>query len=152
MGIREICAEKGITLPAPPKAVAAYVPYLINENLLAISGVLPFREGKLAATGRVGREVLLPEAQECARLCGIQLLAVLAAVEEEGRQVEQVLRVTGFVASAPEFMEQHLVMNACSELLVEVLGDRGRHTREAVGVVSLPLNAPVEVSAWVRIR
>jgi enamine deaminase RidA (YjgF/YER057c/UK114 family) len=141
--------DAGLLPAALPTPVASYLPFVVSGDIVAVSGILPTQSGNLIATGRVGESVSLETAQECARQCAINLLTALARVEDEtGRQVTRILRISGFVASAPDFTDQHKVMNGASDFIVNLLGDDFRHSREAVGVVSLPLNAPVEISAW----
>lgn len=141
--------EAGMSVGPAPTPVASYLPYVVSGNMVAVSGVLPTKSGELVATGRVGESVTLETAIECAQQCAENLLAALARAEEEsGRSVSRILRITGFVASAPAFTDQHKVMNGASDFIVRILGDNGKHTREVVGVQALPLNAPVEISAW----
>lgn len=136
----------GLTLPTPANPVAAYVATQRAGDLLFVSGQLPRKDGALAKTGIVGRDVALEDAQECAKLCGLHILAqVQAAVGLD--KIRQCVKLTGFVASAPEFGQQPQVINGASQLLIDVLGEAGRHSRSAVGVAALPSNAPVEVEA-----
>lgn len=143
----ERLADLGITLPAAPMPVAAYVPWTRSGNLVYTAGQLPLEGGELVAVGVMGTDVDLALGQRCARACAVNLLAQLRAASGELTRVVRVVKVTVFVASAPGFTDQHLVANACSELLAEVLGDAGRHARSAVGVACLPLGAPVEADA-----
>ncbi len=144
-------SELGIELPGPPAAAGSYVPTQRSGNLVYTAGQLPFVQGKLPATGKVGAEVSPEDAKDHARTCGINVLAALeAAVGLDN--VAQVVKVVGFVASAPGFTGQPGVINGVSDLLVEVFGDAGRHARSAVGVAELPLGAPVEVEAIVEVR
>lgn len=145
MGAEARLAELGITLPEPPQAVAAYVPTVVHDGLVFVSGQVPLRDGGLPRTGLVGRDVTLDEGVEEARWCAINCLAQLRAAVGSLDRIERILKVTAFVASTPEFGMQPLVANGASELLVEVFGDAGRHARAAVGVASLPLNVPVEI-------
>ncbi|MHA2620529.1 MAG: RidA family protein [bacterium JZ-2024 1] len=147
--IAEKLARAGFPIAVTPAPLASYLPFVVSGDLVAVSGVLPMESGQLIATGTVGDSVSEETAQKCAQQCALHLLALLARAEEEtGRRVVRILRVTGFVASAPEFSNQHRVLNGASDFIVRVLGDEGRHSREAVGVQALPLNAPVEISAW----
>lgn len=140
-----------IRLPAPPRAVGSYLPVLRAGDDLFVSGQLPMRDGQLVLAGRVGDEISLEAAYEAARLCAINALALLD--DATGSQLErvQLLRVGGFVASAAGFVEQPKVVNGASDLFVQILGDRGRHARAAVGVSALPLGAPVEIEVMARI-
>jgi len=143
---------KGIVLPEPPKPIASYVPVARAGDLLFLSGNLPLKEGKLLFTGKVPTEVSLPQAQEASRQAVLNLLSILNSELQPGEEVERIVRLTGYVASDPGFTAQPQVVNGASEFLVEVFGEAGKHSREAVGVVSLPLNSPVEISMVVKIR
>jgi enamine deaminase RidA (YjgF/YER057c/UK114 family) len=137
--------ELGIVLPEPPEAVAAYVPFVIASGLVFVSGQIPVRGGGLPRTGLVGQNVSLEEAQEEARFCALNLLAQLRVAAGSLDQIERIVRLGVYVASAPGFRSQPAVANGASELMVEVFGDAGRHARAAVGTTELPLGAPVEV-------
>lgn len=145
-------AELGIDLPAPPKALAAYVPAAISAGWVYTAGQLPLRDGESLATGLVGTDVTAEVAAECARQCALNALAAIEAAAGDLDRIERIVKVTGFVASAPGFTGQPSVLNGASELLAEVLGDAGVHARSAVGVAVLPLNVPVEVEVIARLR
>jgi enamine deaminase RidA (YjgF/YER057c/UK114 family) len=137
--------KMGLKLPEAPKPQGWYVPVVRTGNLAFVSGQLPMRDGTVAVTGVVGRDLSLEEARTAAQLC---LLNVLAALEGNGvplASVRHVVKLTGFVQSAPDFHDQPKVLNAASELLTEIFGDAGRHARAAVGVNALPLDAAVEI-------
>lgn len=138
-------AELGITLPAVATPVAAYVPAMTSGNLLFTAGQLPFVDGALLATGKVGAEVSAAKAAELARVCALNALAAANSVLGSLDKVTRVIKVNGFVASAPDFIGQPQVLNGASEVLAEIFGDIGQHARAAVGVAVLPLDAPVEV-------
>jgi len=138
-------AELGITLPAVATPVAAYVPAMTSGNLLFTAGQLPFVDGALRATGKVGAEVSAAKAAELARVCALNALAAAHSVLGSLDKVTRVIKVNGFVASAPDFIGQPQVLNGASEVLAEIFGDIGQHARAAVGVAVLPLDAPVEV-------
>ncbi|MFC3162628.1 RidA family protein [Ciceribacter thiooxidans] len=141
----------GIRLPVAAAPAANYVPYVISGNLLYLSGQLPMEDGKIAVTGLVGGDVDLAAAQRAAELCAINILAqAKAAIGDLGR-IARVIKLNGFVASAPGFTEQHLVINGASNLIANVLGDAGKHARAAVGMAALPLNAAVEIDAILEI-
>ena len=144
-------AELGIELPEPPGALGAYVPYVIAGDLLLTSGVVPLIGGELRCAGVVGGDVDVETAAEGARICALNLLALMRAATGSLDAVRQVLRLDGFVRSAPGFTAQPKVLNGASDLVVAVLGERGRHTRTAVGAAELPMGAAVEVSAIARI-
>ncbi|MDP9409943.1 MAG: RidA family protein [Actinomycetota bacterium] len=137
--------ELGLELPAVPNPAGAYVPATRAGNLVFTAGQLPFRGGELSATGKVGAEVSAEEAYEAARLCALNALAAVAAETGGLGGIDRIVKVTGFVASAPGFNGQPGVLNGASELLGEVFGEAGLHARSAVGVAELPLDAPVEV-------
>ena len=137
-------AELGLTLPQVVPPLAAYVPAVQSGNHVYVSGQLPMVEGKLPQTGKVGAEVTPEQGAELARICGLNALAAIDALVGLGRLVK-IVKITGFVASAPGFTGQPAVVNGASELFGDVLGELGRHARSAVGVAELPLGAPVEV-------
>lgn len=138
-------AELGLTLPPPPKPVAAYIPTRRSGNLVFVSGQIPMRDGKLIAQGTVGAEVTMEVARECARQCVLNGLAAVKAEVGSLARIRQVVRVGCFVACERGFHAQPQVANGASELLMEVFGEPGRHARAAVGSIDLPLGAPVEV-------
>jgi enamine deaminase RidA (YjgF/YER057c/UK114 family) len=140
-------AAQGITLPVPASPAANYVPFVIDGGLLTISGQLPIENGAVAITGRLGDGVTLEEGQRAARLCAINILAQAQAALGDLGRIRRCVRLGGFVASTPDFTDQHLVVNGASDLIVAILGDAGKHARAAVGVASLPRNGAVEVEA-----
>ena len=144
-------ADLGLTLPPVARPVAAYVPAVRTGNLVYTSGQLPMVDGALAATGKVGAEVSPEKAAALARTCALNALAAVAAEVGELSAIRRVVKVVGFVASAPGFTGQPQVVNGASELLGDVLGDAGVHARSAVGVAELPLGAPVEVELIVEV-
>jgi enamine deaminase RidA (YjgF/YER057c/UK114 family) len=138
----------GITLPAAAAPAANYVPFVQTGNLLFVSGQLPMENGKLAQTGQLGAGVTLGEGQRAAELCAINILAqASAALGGDLSRIKRIVRITCMVSSTPDFYEQHLIANGASNLLVEVLGEAGKHARVAVGMVALPLDASVEIDA-----
>ena len=143
-------AELGLTLPPVVPPVAAYVPAVRTGNLVYTSGQLPMVAGAMALTGKVGAEVSPEQAKDLARTCALNALAAIDALVGLDAVV-RVVKVVGFVASVPGFTGQPGVVNGASELLGEVFGEAGRHARSAVGVVSLPLDAPVEVELVVEV-
>ncbi|MCA1909105.1 MAG: RidA family protein [Magnetospirillum sp.] len=141
-------AQLGITLPVPAVAVANYVPYVVVGDLVFVSGQLPMENGKPVVLGHLGAEVTLEDGVRAARLCALNLLAqAKAACAGDLDRVKRLVRMTAFVASTPNFTDQPKVVNGASDLMVEVLGDAGRHARVAVGAPSLPLNVAVEIEA-----
>ncbi len=145
MSIEKRMAELGLELPAVAKPVAAYVPAVVTGNLVYTSGQLPFVDGALPATGKVGASVSAEEAAGYARQCALNALAAAASVIGSLDRVTRVVKVVGFVASDASFTGQPAVINGASELLGEVFGEIGQHARSAVGVAVLPLDSPVEV-------
>jgi enamine deaminase RidA (YjgF/YER057c/UK114 family) len=138
-------AALGLTLPEVTPPLAAYVPAVVSGGYVYTSGQLPMADGKLLATGKVGAEVGVEDASALARTCALNALAAAAAAAGGLAAIRRIVKVTGFVASAPDFTGQARVMNGASELLQEVFGEAGRHARSAVGMAVLPLDAPVEV-------
>jgi len=150
----------GLELPPAPKPVGSYVPAVRSGNLVFVSGQLPMKDGELMTLGHVGGpsttlgaalslskggEVTMEEAQDCVRQAVLNALAVVAAEIGGLKHVARIVRLTGYVASAPGFTDQAKVLNAASDLLAEIFGEAGRHSRVAVGAVELPLGAPVEL-------
>jgi len=137
--------ELGITLPTPPAPVASYVPYVITGNLVFVSGQVSV-DASGGIKGKLGDTIEVEEGQAAARLCGLNLLAqVKAACDGDLDRVKRVVKLSGFVNVTPEFSPIPQVMNGCSDLMVSVFGDAGRHARAAVGQANLPLNYAVEV-------
>jgi enamine deaminase RidA (YjgF/YER057c/UK114 family) len=144
--------EMGISLPQAAAPAANYVSYVISGNVLYISGQLPIEDGKIAVTGHLGRNVDVATGQRAAELCVINILAqASAALGGDLSRIKRVIKLNGFVASVPEFVEQHLVINGASNLIANVLGDAGKHARAAVGMAALPMNAAVEIDAIMEI-
>ena len=152
MSISTRLHELGITLPAAPKPVAAYVPYVRTGNLIVVSGQVPFADGTLMATGPVPSVVSLDDAQAAARQCVLNGLAVVAdALDGDLDRVTRIVRLGIFVYSDPDFTDQPKVGNGASELVVEIFGEAGRHARAAVGSVALPLGSTVEIEMMVEV-
>jgi enamine deaminase RidA (YjgF/YER057c/UK114 family) len=147
----ERLAELGLSVPEVAAPVAAYVPAVRSGAHVFTSGQLPLREGTLITTGKVGAEVSLEDAVECAKQCALNAIAAVRAEVGELSAVKRVVKVVAFVASAPDFTAQPKVANGASELLGTVFGDAGVHARSAVGVAALPLDAPVEVEITVEV-
>jgi enamine deaminase RidA (YjgF/YER057c/UK114 family) len=143
-------AELGIELPSVPAPAGAYVPAVRTGSLVYTAGQVPFVDGKVAATGKVGREISPEEAKGHARTCALNALAAVHALVGVDA-VTRVVKVVGFVASAEGFTGQPGVVNGASELLGEVFGEAGQHARSAVGVAELPLGVPVEVELIVEV-
>lgn len=150
--IAERLASMNITLPAAAAPAANYVPTVLHGSMLYISGQLPMQDGKIAFTGTLGAGVEVAEGQSAARLCAINILAQAQTALGDLEQIAQVVRLTGFVNSAQDFGEHPAVINGASDLIAEVLGERGQHTRAAVGVANLPFGAAVEVDAMIAVK
>jgi enamine deaminase RidA (YjgF/YER057c/UK114 family) len=151
MSVKDKLAELGLTLPPVVPPVAAYIPAVRTGNLVFTSGQLPMKDGSMAHTGLVGDAVTVEQAKELAGVCALNALAAIDALVGVDNIV-RIVKVTGFVASAPGFVNQPAVVNGASELLGAVLGEAGVHARSAVGMASLPLDAPVEVELVVEVR
>lgn len=137
-----------IELPEAPAAAANYAPWVMSGNQLFVSGQLPMKAGALTFTGLLGRDLDVAAGRNAAELCAINILAqARSALSGELERVARLIKISGFVASTHDFVEQHLVVNGASDLLAEILAERGRHARIAVGTASLPLNAAVEIDA-----
>ena len=147
----ERLADLGLAIPEVVAPVAAYVPAVRTGGYVYTSGQLPLRDGELMRIGKVGSEVSPEEAHECARQCALNALAAVRSEVGDLSAVARVVKVVGFVASAPGFTGQPQVVNGASELLGQAFGDSGRHARSAVGVAVLPLDAPVEVELVVEV-
>ncbi len=151
-GPAERLAELGLTLPPVAAPGGAYVPAVRSGAFVYTSGQLPTVDGKLPAVGKVGGEVSVSDAAGLARTCALNALAAAASQAGGLDGIRRIVKVTGFVASAPGFGGQPQVVNGASELLIEVFGEDGRHARSAVGVAELPLNSPVEVELVAEVR
>ena len=152
MSIEARLAELGITLPKAAAPAANYVPTVLHGNTLYISGQIPFRADGTLVLGRLGEDMDVPAGQAAARLCGIGILAQAEAALGSLDRIERVLKLGAFVSSTANFYDQPKVANGCRDLMVEVLGDAGRHARSAVGVPALPLGVAVEVDAVIAVK
>lgn len=142
-----------IILPPPIAAIANYVPYTRQGNLLVISGQITIENGEKKFIGQLGKNMSLEEGQKAARLCAVNVLAqISAALDGDLERVERILRLGVFVACTPEFTDHSQVANGASDLMVDIFGDAGRHARAAVGVSSLPAGVAVEVEALVAVK
>jgi len=141
----------GINIPIPPTPAGSYIPVVKTGNLLYVSGQIPLEDGKIAFTGKV-TDANIETAQKSARLCAINILAQLKKELGDLGKISRFVRLSGFVNSVPEFTQHPKVINAASDLLYEIFGEYGKHTRIAVGVSSLPLDAMTEIDAIVEIR
>ncbi len=151
MTVEEKLSQLGITLPPAPKPVATYVPACLAGDLLFVSGVLPFQDGKLTMTGKLGQDLTVEQGYEAAQVAVLNALAIVQHKLDTLDRVKQVVRMTGHVASASGFSEQPAVVNGASDFLVKVFGEQGRHARLALGAAELPLHAPVELELIVQV-
>lgn len=151
MTVEEKISAIGLTLPTAAPPLASYVPAVRTGNLVYSSGQVPLHEGKLAFTGRVGAAISEEDAREAARICALNCLAAVKLELGDLDKIVRVVRVTGYVASAEGFTGQPGVINGASDLLLQVFGEAGRHSRVAIGVLQLPLDAPVEVDVIVEV-
>jgi len=143
--IEERLDELGITLPVPPKPAGSYIPVVKTGKLLFVSGQIPMKEGKVVFQGKVPANISIEDAQKAAKLCIINALAQLKTEIDTLDKISRIVKVSGFVNSSQDFVEQPKIINAASDLLFEIFGDKGKHSRIAVGVTSLPLNSTVEI-------
>ncbi len=152
MSAEQRLAALGLTLPPPPKPIGNYVPFRLAGNLLFLSGVGPRRADESMITGKVGADVTVEQAYEAAKLCGINLLVNMQAALGSLDRVDTVLKVLGMVNAVADFTRHPEVINGCTDLFVQVLGEGGRPARSAVGMGSLPRNISVEVEAIVLVK
>jgi enamine deaminase RidA (YjgF/YER057c/UK114 family) len=141
----------GITLPPPPQAIASYLPYKRIDHTLYLSGTLPVWDGELRYTGKVGRDLTLQQAQSAAELCALNLIALAQQALGNLNLVESITQLTGYVNATEDFHEIPAVINPASALFEKLFPTSGKHTRIAIGVASLPKNAPVEISAIIHL-
>jgi enamine deaminase RidA (YjgF/YER057c/UK114 family) len=152
VSIKDKLSSLGLTLPVAALPVAAYVPAVKSGNLVFVAGQLPLIDGKIVKEGKVGKEVTPEEAKDMAQICALNALAAISLVTDID-QIEKIVRVGGFVNSAPGFVAIPAVINGASELFIKLFGDvNGKHARTAIGVAELPLNAPVEVEVIVQLK
>lgn len=138
----------GITLPIAPSPAANYIPYVVSNNLVFISGQLPFENGEIKHTGKVGKNINIDKGKAVARICGLNVIAVLKnALDGDLSKVKNCVKLGIFVSCTSDFHQQPEVANGASDLMVEIFGEKGKHARFAVGANSLPRNVPVEVDA-----
>ena len=151
MTIYETLTRLGIELPVAPRPVGSYVPACQAGDLIFVSGVLPFQNGKIPQPGKLGRELTVEQGAAAARVAVINALAILQQELADLSRVRQVVRLTGHVACIEGFVEQPTVINGASDLLVEIFGEAGRHARLALGAFELPLHAPIELELIVQV-
>jgi enamine deaminase RidA (YjgF/YER057c/UK114 family) len=143
--------EEGLSLPAPPQAGGHYLPWRQHGQLIYLAGAISAREGKVV-TGRLGDDLTIEQGYEAARLCALAHLAVLQQALGDLAAISQIVSLNGYVRCTPDFCDSPKVINGASDLLIRLLGDRGRHARAAIGVASLPVGAAVETQMIVEIQ
>jgi enamine deaminase RidA (YjgF/YER057c/UK114 family) len=152
MSPEERLLELEITLPEAPAAVANYVPWIQTGSLLMTSGQLPWLNGEIQYAGKCGSDLSVEDGYEAARLCAINAIAQLKAASGDLSRISKILRLEGNVHSAAGFQDQPQVLNGASDLMFAVFGERGRHTRTALGINEMPLNAAVQLSVFVEVE
>ena len=149
--IEEKLNQLGVSLPTAPKPAGSYVPVVVSGKLAFVSGQIPIKDGQVIYQGKVGIEQSIEQAQKAAKLCIINGLAQINTYFGTLDNLEKIIKISGFVNSALDFTEHPKVINAASDFLVEIFGEEGRHSRIAIGVSSLALNATVEIDMLVEI-
>ena len=149
--IEEKLKSLGIVLPEPPVPAGSYIPIVRTGNLLFVSGQIPIENGKVVYTGKV-TEDNMEVAQKSARMCAINILAQIKREIGDLEKISRIVRLSGFVNSTPEFSQQPKIINSASDLIFEIFGEKGKHSRIAVGVASLPLNSMTEIDAIVETK
>lgn len=150
---KENLINAGIELPVPPKGVGAYVTWIKTGNLIVTSGQLPWNDGVMAFPGKCGKELDIPTGYQAARLCAVNAIAQINdAVEGDLGRVNQIVRVEGYVHTAPGFRGHPDVLNGASDLFNEIFGDKGIHVRVALGIDEMPLDAAVQIVVWAEVR
>ncbi|HEX9757033.1 MAG TPA: RidA family protein [Nitrospiria bacterium] len=152
MSVEAKLKELGISLPPAPRPVAAYVPAVKSGNLLFLSGVIPFVNGKMTHVGKLGKEISTEDGYEAARISLLNALAIIKSELGSLDQVKQIVKLTGYVASSPGFTQQPQVINGASDLLIKLFGEKGLHARVSVGVAELPLGASIEIELVVELK
>ncbi len=152
MSVRTKLESLGLSMPEAVSPAFEYVPVVVHAGVAWVSGQIPRAGAKVLMTGKVGAEIGLEPAREAARACVLQALAQLESALGSLDRVERVLKVTGFVASAPGFTQQPQVVDAASQILVQAFGEAGRHARSAIGVAELPRGVPVEIEFVIAVR
>jgi len=151
MSIEARLTKLGITLPEAPAAVAAYRPWIRTGNLIFTSGQLPFRDGEIAYAGKLGAEISEEDGYQAARQATLNALAQIKSATGDLDKVRMIVRIEGYVHSAEDFRGHPQVLNGASDLIAEIFGDRGQHTRLALGINEMPLNAAVQLAMTVEV-
>ena len=151
MSYEQKLTQLGLELPAPPKPVANYVPVVRTGDLLFLSGKLPSRDGQLIMTGKLGQNLSIDQGMEAARVAVLNGLSIIRQEAGSLDRVKRIVKMVGYIASAPGFTDQPQVLNGASDLIVSLFSDAGRHARVAVGAAELPRQAPVEIELIVEL-
>lgn len=151
MEIEEKLKELGLELPEPPRPLAVYVPFVRSGKLIFTSGTGCLRQGGFAYRGKIGKELSVEQGRDAARITVLNLLSTLKDAVGDLDRIERIIKVTGFVSSAPRFNQQPEVMNGASELLEDIFGEKGKHARSAIGVNELPGDIPMEIEMIVEV-
>ena len=146
MSVESKLTEMGIELPPPPPAVAAYEPWMRTGNLVVTSGQLPWRDGEMGFAGRCGEKITEDQGYQAARQCAINAIAQIKAAAGDLDRVRRIVKVDGYVHTAPGFRGHPQVLNGASDLVAEIFGEKGKHTRLALGINEMPLNAAVQLA------
>ena len=150
MNVESNLQKLGFSLPAIPKSLASYIPARRSGSLIFTSGQIPLRNGQLNHTGRVGRDISMDKAKEAVIICCLNALAAVSSVVSLDK-ITKIIKLSVFVNSGDEFTDQHILANSASDLLIELFGDTGKHSRSALGVSSLPMNSSVELELIVEV-
>jgi len=148
----ENISKIGIKLPEPQKPVAMYLPAVRTNNLLFISGQIPIKNDNIIYTGKLGKEMNIEQGGKAAKLCAINALSVMKNELGNLDRIERIIKITGYVNSTDDFFDQPKVINYASELMIEIFGEKGKHSRVAIGVNTLPLNCAVEIEFIIQIK
>lgn len=152
MSIEEKLRQLDIELPSAPPAVATYQPWMQTGNLIFTSGQLPWHEGEIAYTGKLGTELSIDDGYQAARLCCINAIAQLKTATDNLEKIRQIVRIEGYVHAGPGFREHPQVLNGASDLVTKIFGERGKHTRLALGINEMPLDAAVQLAVTAEVE
>ena len=152
MSIEEKLRQLDIELPSAPPAVATYQPWMQTGNLIFTSGQLPWHEGEIAYTGKLGTELSIDDGYQAARLCCINAIAQLKPATDNLEKIRQIVRIEGYVHAGPGFREHPQVLNGASDLVTKIFGERGKHTRLALGINEMPLDAAVQLAVTAEVE
>ncbi len=152
MEIEKRIESLGLSLPVPPEPRGSYVPLIIVDDIMYLSGLLPLRNGRLLYSGKVGRDIGMEEAKRCSEEVVLNALSIIKSHTGDLDRIERFIRLNGYINAVEEFRDHPSILNSASELIVRIFGDRGVHTRIAIGVSSLPLDSPLEMDMIIKVR